>query len=174
MAAHRSLLLAAVLAASTLTAGCGHRSGSGLLNADATTHAAGVVDRSSAPRETAVYGTRTAITDPREPSIFSGGSPRREDGATKAERPPRPAVAEARQVAGGPEPRTSAKRQPASKGSRPPSPGANVVEVRPGDTLLKVVTRHRVSVAALMSANELRSPTVETGQRIIIPARDGS
>ena len=60
---------------------------------------------------------------------------------------------------------------PPSKAHDPKPAGANVVEVAEGDTLLKIATRHKVSVSALMSANRLASLSVEPGQRLVIPKR---
>lgn len=46
----------------------------------------------------------------------------------------------------------------------------SVYVVRYGDTLSGIARRYGVSVASLMQANALRSTTIYTGQRLIIPA----
>lgn len=49
--------------------------------------------------------------------------------------------------------------------------GRMIVDVRPGDTLTGIAAAHRVSVAGLMFTNNLRSPAVEPGMRLVLPSR---
>ncbi|MEZ5910367.1 MAG: LysM peptidoglycan-binding domain-containing protein [Hyphomicrobiaceae bacterium] len=44
-------------------------------------------------------------------------------------------------------------------------------EVRSGDTLYGLSRRYRVAVSVLMSANNLTSPTIRPGQKLVIPGR---
>lgn len=46
----------------------------------------------------------------------------------------------------------------------------NTIEVQPGDTLTGLAKQHRVSVAELMSVNNLQSPIVRPGQKLALPA----
>jgi LysM repeat protein len=49
--------------------------------------------------------------------------------------------------------------------------GRAIVQVRPGDTLTSIAATHRVSIAGLMFANNLRNPTVEPGMHLVLPPR---
>jgi hypothetical protein len=49
--------------------------------------------------------------------------------------------------------------------------GRTIVDVRHGDTLTSIAAAHRVSVAGLMFTNNLRSPAVVPGQRLVLPPR---
>ena len=46
----------------------------------------------------------------------------------------------------------------------------STIEVAQGDTLYKLSRKHKVSLAALMAANNLQNPTIKPGQKLIIPA----
>jgi LysM repeat protein len=46
---------------------------------------------------------------------------------------------------------------------------ASIVEVVRGDTLHGIALQHRVSVKALMAANNLASPTIRPGQKLTVP-----
>ncbi len=59
---------------------------------------------------------------------------------------------------------------PAAK-SRPANPNAREVVVEPGDTLNSIAQAHGASISELMTLNGLRSPIVQPGQRIALPAR---
>ncbi len=48
-----------------------------------------------------------------------------------------------------------------------------MVEVRPGDTLYGLSRRHRVSLAGLMSVNNLNNPNLKPGQKLYLPV-DGA
>jgi murein DD-endopeptidase MepM/ murein hydrolase activator NlpD len=61
---------------------------------------------------------------------------------------------------------TSPRLAPAS--STIPGPGPTI-EVQQGDTLTGIAKQHRVSVAELMSVNNLQSPIVRPGQRLALP-----
>jgi murein DD-endopeptidase MepM/ murein hydrolase activator NlpD len=50
-----------------------------------------------------------------------------------------------------------------------PASGA-VIEVKQGDTLTSIAKQHRVSVAELMSVNNLQSPVLRPGQQLALPA----
>jgi hypothetical protein len=49
--------------------------------------------------------------------------------------------------------------------------GARTVEVRPGQSLAIIASEQRVSIAALMQANNLRDAYVIPGQTLVIPPR---
>jgi murein DD-endopeptidase MepM/ murein hydrolase activator NlpD len=44
------------------------------------------------------------------------------------------------------------------------------IDVQPGDTLFGLSKRHHVSLAELMSANQMTTPNLKPGQKLIIPA----
>ena len=46
----------------------------------------------------------------------------------------------------------------------------NTIEVKQGDTLTSLARQHRVSVAELMSVNNLQSPVLRPGQQLALPA----
>lgn len=52
---------------------------------------------------------------------------------------------------------------------RGPMGREEIIEVRPGDTLYGIARRHNVSVAELMSVNQLASPTIRPGQHLALP-----
>ena len=47
------------------------------------------------------------------------------------------------------------------------------IDVQPGDTLYGLSKRHHVSLAELMSANQMTQPNLKPGQKLIIPAAGG-
>jgi LysM repeat protein len=49
--------------------------------------------------------------------------------------------------------------------------GRTIIDVQTGDTLTSISAAHHVSVAALMFANNLRSPAVQPGMRLVLPTR---
>ncbi len=54
------------------------------------------------------------------------------------------------------------------------APSANVaagetIEVRPGDTLYGISKRHHVSLAELMAANQMTTPNLKPGQKLVMP-----
>jgi hypothetical protein len=59
----------------------------------------------------------------------------------------------------------------------PPSPvsktpdGRTIVTVQPGETLTGIAAAHRVSISGIMFANNLRNPTVVSGQKLVLPPR---
>ena len=53
----------------------------------------------------------------------------------------------------------------------PVVPDAAIIEVQAGDTLFGIARRHKVSVAGLMQANKITSPTIAPGQKLLLPAR---
>ena len=56
--------------------------------------------------------------------------------------------------------------------ARRPRSGA-IVEVLPGETLSQFARRNGVSIAALMQANNLRTPVVQPGEKLVIPGKGG-
>lgn len=51
---------------------------------------------------------------------------------------------------------------------------AGTVEVQAGDSLYAIAKRHRVSIAALMEVNQLKSPNLKPGQKLALPATPGA
>jgi LysM repeat protein len=49
--------------------------------------------------------------------------------------------------------------------------GRTVVSVQTGDTLSSIAATHRVSVAGLMFANNMRNPAVQPGMKLVLPPR---
>ena len=49
----------------------------------------------------------------------------------------------------------------------------HTIDVQPGDTLYGLSKKHHVSVAALMSVNQLTSPNLKLGQKLALPASGG-
>jgi murein DD-endopeptidase MepM/ murein hydrolase activator NlpD len=48
------------------------------------------------------------------------------------------------------------------------------IEVKPGDTLYGLSKRHHVSLAELMSANQMTSPNLKPGQKLVLPSATGA
>ncbi len=66
----------------------------------------------------------------------------------------------------------SAQRGPATAGAQAPAVASSrgeTIEVQQGDTLYGLSKRYRVSIAELMSANQLSSPAIKPGQKLVIP-----
>jgi LysM repeat protein len=53
--------------------------------------------------------------------------------------------------------------------AHPVAPPMSIVEVRKGDTLHGIALEHRVSIKALMAANNLTSHTIRPGQKLTVP-----
>jgi hypothetical protein len=53
---------------------------------------------------------------------------------------------------------------------QPVAPPTSIVEVRKGDTLHAIALERRVSIKALMAANNLTSHTIQPGQKLTVPA----
>lgn len=164
---------ALVLLLAVAVSGCAASWGNGLTNSRATS----TPETATRARDPVVLGRRAALSDAREQQASAAPPVQAVDAGGRGDAPPTPprkplhesvdtgaarALAKAREDA--------AKAQPRPAQAPAPS-GANVVEVAPGDTLLKIANRHRVSVAALMAANRLASLDVQPGQRLIIPKR---
>ena len=47
------------------------------------------------------------------------------------------------------------------------------IDVQPGDTLYGLSKKHHVSVAALMSVNQLTTPALKPGQKLVLPTGNG-
>jgi murein DD-endopeptidase MepM/ murein hydrolase activator NlpD len=50
---------------------------------------------------------------------------------------------------------------------------AQTIDVQPGDTLYGLSKRHHVSLAEIMSANQMTAPNLKPGQKLVIPASTG-
>lgn len=59
--------------------------------------------------------------------------------------------------------------RPAAAGRATSVAGQRSVVVQPGDTLYTLSGRYRVSMAAMMEANRMRSPVVQPGQILVLP-----
>ena len=66
---------------------------------------------------------------------------------------------------------------PAAATASPMAPAAmaqgQAIDVQPGDTLYGISKRHHVSLAELMAANQMTSPSLKPGQKLIVPASTG-
>lgn len=98
---------------------------------------------------------------------YRGG---RDAASSKAIAPPDVPVRPVATVATRPVPATPARAMPAPP--RGPAAGAPVREaiVVKGDTLHGLSLKHQVSLKALMAANNLTSPKIFPGQKLVIPA----
>lgn len=135
--------------------------------------------------------TRTAsIPTPSEPLRRNAGIPVDNDtygadrGAAGGAYVPPPPRDQPVQMSGLPD--TAARPAPIQT-SRAPQPGAlpaqrgatpapavassrgETIEVQQGDTLYGLSKRYRVSISELMSANQLSSPAIKPGQKLVIP-----
>lgn len=48
--------------------------------------------------------------------------------------------------------------------------GANIYEVKPGDTLTRIAQKHKITISQLRAANNLKTSRVNVGQKLKIPA----
>lgn len=64
---------------------------------------------------------------------------------------------------------------PVAPSNPPPAPRVAVsgrtIEVQSGDTISGLARKHNVSIADLMSANNLRSPAIKPGQQLVLPGQ---
>lgn len=167
----KPLVLSLMVTLGPFVAGCAQSPVSGLFKANPER-------TETAAREPVVLGSRTAIGTaetsrlPEKPAV---------GGKAAANRSVANVVEGPRAVPALPVQKTTAG-QPASAGSKAGKdtadvpaksgkamPGTMVVEE--GDTLLKIASRHRVSVSELMAANKLSSLSVTPGQQLVIPKR---
>lgn len=103
---------------------------------------------------------------PREPPVRMSGLP---DPATPpaATPPPSPPPA-ARPRTPAPTARTPAA--PATQPSTIAPRAGETIEVQQGDTLYGISKRHRVAISELMTLNNLQSPAIKPGQKLVLPA----
>lgn len=80
--------------------------------------------------------------------------------------PPRAALAPASPAAPV-TPKATFDRAPAA--ASPPQ-GTVTIDVQPGDTLYGLSKKHRVSISELMSLNNLQTPAIKPGQKLLLPA----
>jgi murein DD-endopeptidase MepM/ murein hydrolase activator NlpD len=62
----------------------------------------------------------------------------------------------------------------APAGAKVPIPVGDSVEVQTGDSLFSIAKRNKVSIAALMEVNQLKSPNLKPGQKLALPAAPGA
>ena len=172
MTRQRAFVISLTVTLGPLLAGCAQSPVSGLFkaNPERTTTAA---------REPMVLGSRTAIGTA-EPS-HSSGRPAEASHTVSIDRAAGGRIAVGPKAASAPVQKSAAEHQASVKGSPgknaagvPAQSGAaapNTVIAEEGDTLLKIASRHRVSVSALMTANKLSSLSVTPGQQLVIPKR---
>jgi LysM repeat protein len=120
--------------------------------------------------------TSVGYVSGRLPTKPQENSPASSDSAVQpALPPPAPMPVAVRAVATTPISAASPQASPpatAPQPTRTPTAGRpNVIVTEPGETLLEVASRHRVSVAALMSTNGLTRLDVPPGTRLTIPRR---
>jgi murein DD-endopeptidase MepM/ murein hydrolase activator NlpD len=144
-------------------------------------------DRGEPPSRGSVYGSEAQGREYRPDDRSSYRSPSSgQDARMAALPPPRDQAADSKyNYRREPELREPQQRvTPAykpSSGYAPSSPRAepvaetrptsgNVIEVKQGDTLTSLAKQHRVSVAELMSVNNLQSPVLRPGQQLALPA----
>lgn len=176
------LVIAGLLCATTL-AGCSADLGrfdmaSASFNSDATRNRgpvpseplrrsnAGVPVAAEAPPAPYTYSPTPYEPAPAGPVRMAGlPEPVSRDGApARTTEPLRPA--EPRHTAPSP------ARDPApvtDDAQRPPA-GGTTIEVRQGDTVYALAKRHRVSISEMMSANNLQTPMIRPGQKLIVPS----
>ena len=84
------------------------------------------------------------------------------------------------QTQGYPSGQYAPQDSPVSAGSTAPRGGRSAaiatekgqeIEVKSGDTLYKISREHQVSVADLMSVNDLKSPAIKPGQKLYLPSQ---
>ena len=103
------------------------------------------------------------------PPLASGANPGNR--VANAYDPVPPAAAPAPAYDPAPTRPVAAPRPQANTKRAAPGPGPGVVvEVAAGDTLYRIAQRHRVSMDALMKANNLSGPSIRVGQKLILPA----
>jgi murein DD-endopeptidase MepM/ murein hydrolase activator NlpD len=168
----RAAAAAALIAAAVSLAGCSadiSRFGSSGLTLNGDDTRTGALPVPSEPvRRNAGIPVDTETPPAREPAARQSGLP---DPAAHPEPLPPPA-AKARPV---PQGAAAAPRVPAAPpaGRQVPTitatPG-DTIEVQAGDTLYGISKRHRVSISELMTLNNLQSPSIRPGQKIVLPA----
>ena len=52
----------------------------------------------------------------------------------------------------------------------PNIPTGTTVDVQPGDSLYSIAKRHKVALSALMEVNQLKTPNLKPGQKLVLPA----
>lgn len=67
-----------------------------------------------------------------------------------------------------PKPAVAAAPAPGQK--IPNVPTGTTVDVQPGDSLYSIAKRHNVALSALMEVNQLKSPNLKPGQKLVLPA----
>jgi LysM repeat protein len=164
MTRQKAFVISLTVTLGPLLAGCAQSPVSGLFkaNPERTTTAA---------REPVVLGSRTAIGTAEPSQRADMGTAAGKEGSV--ERPAAQPAAEGSKSATGPVQKGAARHQTSGKAA--PGTGSaaapNTVIAEEGDTLLKIASRHRVSVSALMTANKLSSLSVTPGQQLFIPKR---
>ena len=67
-------------------------------------------------------------------------------------------------------PKAAVAAAPAPGQKIPVAPGGTTVEVQQGDSLYSIAKRHNVPLSALMDVNQLKSPNLKIGQKLVLPA----
>ena len=187
--ARLGLITASLLSATTL-AGCSADLGrldmaSASLNSDASRRSAGLTP--SEPMRRSYAGAPVEAAQPPASPYSYNPAPQ---GPTAAAEPPAPVRLSGlpEPVSRQPEPRRS--DVPAQRANEPPRRDAPApirsagsianpspapvsdqatVEVKSGDTVYGIAKRHHVSIAELMSANNLSTPMIRPGQKLVLP-----
>jgi len=112
-----------------------------------------------APREPAV----------REPSVRMSSLP---EPAPRYEAPPVTPPAVRPRPAPAPVATPRAPAPPVAGRQVPTIAGApgETIEVKPGDTLYGIAKRHRVAISEIMTLNNLTTPALKPGQKLVLPA----
>lgn len=134
----------------------------------------------SEPSRGSVYGSEPEGRSYRPGDSSSNGSPSSQDTRMATLPPAYESAADSKYNYRGSEPklrepqRAAPSYAPTSQRSMPASNSVpvsnNTIEVQRGDTLTGLAKQHRVSVAELMSVNNLQSPIVRPGDKLALPA----
>jgi murein DD-endopeptidase MepM/ murein hydrolase activator NlpD len=62
----------------------------------------------------------------------------------------------------------------APAGAKLPIAAGETIEVQQGDSLYSISKRHKVAIAALMDINQMKSPNLKPGQKLVLPAAPGA
>ena len=106
------------------------------------------------------------VPPPREPAVRMSGLP---DPEPRPEAPP----VQAPIIKRTPPPVATPRAPTPVAGRQVPTIAAapgETIEVKPGDTLYGIAKRHRVAISEIMTLNNLTTPALKPGQKLVLPA----